>query len=192
MSPSRRIGTAALVLLPALLLAGCSSTAASPSGASGAQASAKAVASAIASAQGKTTAPVATGPITSGDQLCKLVSVADVQGAIAASPVLTESLAGSGIDDEPGCGYTDAKNTEILSVYLYPLKANPFDGTKPIMAEGTLKAVQGVGEKAGVNSIEFDALKGDTVVSIETVGDTTLTEDQLVAAGKLFTSRLPG
>ncbi len=189
MTPSRRTATAALLLLPAMLLAGCSSTS---STGSGAQASAKAIASAVASAKGTTAAPVASGPITTGDELCKLVSVSDVQGAVSASPVLTESLSGSGIDDEPGCGYTDAKNKQILSVYLYPLKANPFTGTKPIMAEGTLKAVPGVGEKAGVNALEFDALKGDTVLSIETVGDTAFSEAQLVAAGKLFTSRLPG
>ncbi|WP_375401629.1 hypothetical protein [uncultured Amnibacterium sp.] len=53
-----------------------------------------------------------------------------------------------------------------------------------------MKAVAGVGDKAGVNKDEFDVLKGDTVISIETAGPTDLTEDQLIAVGKLFASRL--
>ncbi|WP_375401628.1 hypothetical protein [uncultured Amnibacterium sp.] len=97
-------------------------------------ASAKAAASAIASAQGKTAAPAPAGPITTGDQLCKLVPLADAQGSLAANPPLTQQVSKSGLDNEPGCWYTDAKITEILSVYLYLLKDNPFDGTKPIMS----------------------------------------------------------
>ena len=149
-SSAHRFGVAALVLLPGLLLAGCSSTAGGGSG-SGAVASAKAVASAVASAQGRTAAPAASGPITTGDQLCKLISVSDAQGAVSLTPPLTQQTSGSGLDDEPGCGFASADHAEILSVFLYPLKDNPFNGTRPIMAAGTLTPVPGVGDKAGVN-----------------------------------------
>lgn len=188
---SRRIGAAALVLLPGLLLAGCSATPSTTGTGSGAQASAKAVASAIASAQGKTTAPKASGPITTGAQACALVSVADAQAAEGGTPAITEQTATSGLDNVPGCGFTSADHASvILSVYLYPLKANPFDGTKPVMAGGTLTAVPGVGDKAGVNKDEFDALKGDTIVSVESVGTKDISEQNLIALGKLFVARL--
>jgi hypothetical protein len=188
---SPRLAALPLLLLPALLLAGCSGTASTPGSGSGAQASAKAVASAIASAQGRTAAPAVSGPIKTGDQLCALVPSGDVQAAVKADPPITTALANSGIDDEPGCGWISTNDKVILSVFLYPLKDNPFDGKKPIMAAGTLKPVSGVGELAGVNDLEFDALKGQTVVSVESIGDVDMSTDQMIALGKIIVSRLP-
>lgn len=187
-APSRVITVAAtLASASVLLLVGCSAGA--PASGTTTNAS-QAAPSADASSAAPPSAAAASGPLT-GEGLCALVSPAQAQEALAASPSVTVQEPGTFVNGEPECGFaSDDKQTVIVNVTVFDAAKNPFNPGKFEMADGAPSAVTVDGHQAAVSGTEIDIADGDKVLTVENFGSASSSSDGLTALGKLFLARL--
>lgn len=191
MTSSRRIPLRAFPLvaiaIPLALLAGCASTSSNTGG--GAPASAGSESSKVAAASSKASAEAAGTGGSTGTGLCALVSLDQAKAAVQV-PTLTRQVTDTGLDGEPVCGYTSADGaTYGLRVDEEDLAKEPF--TMAGNFDGAaLTAVDGLGEKAGVNKDELDVAVHGKLLVVMTFGSKDVGQNGLVALGKLFVAKL--
>jgi hypothetical protein len=167
----------ASILAAALALTGCSATAGGGSG-------------------GSTAAPAAGSGSSAGSTKvdlsdpCTLASVADAQAAVSATPPVTQDGPDTTQFPTPACFYDsdDSTSTFFGDTIADPSKVDLQHAYKPFGA--ALTPVSGVGDKAAIGGGELDIIAGSHAIVVVTGGSTDLSDDQLIAFGKLLVSRV--
>ncbi|MDP9027760.1 MAG: hypothetical protein M3N46_09430 [Actinomycetota bacterium] len=174
MTTRPRISTLVPVALLALVgsaLAGCSATGSTHTGPSR-----------------SSSAVVGTPPAASSsnvDGICRYVSVDSANAATHLA--FTEQQSGTFVNGEPECGFTNADHSIILNVTVFDLATTPFDLKQAAVGQDALFPVSAVGDRAGVGSVELDAIVGQKGLVVENVSDAgSVTPAQLVALAQLF------
>lgn len=170
---------AAIALAAAASLAACSSGGSASAGSSGAAASAGGGASAGAAA-----------PKVDLSDPCTLASAKDAQAAVSANPPATSDGPDTTQFHAAACFYDSDDST---STFFGDTLADPskLDLQHPYQAFGaSLTPVSGVGDKAAIGGGELDIVAGSHGIVVVTLGTVPLSDDQLIAFGKLLVSRV--
>lgn len=127
--------------------------------------------------------------VTTGDGLCALVSVDAANAAVKAATPFTEQEPGSFVHDEPECGYSAGTDLSfVVNVTVWDLTTTPMDLSDGAWVgdDAYSTTLDVPGGHAAVGGFELDAVLGSKGLSLESLGSTALTQDQLVALAKLF------
>jgi hypothetical protein len=164
----------ASILASALALTGCSATGDSP----------------VAAAGGSGTSAGSAPAKVDLSNPCTLASVADAQAAVAATPPVTQDGPDTTQFPTPACFYDsdDSTSTFFGDTLADPSKVDLQHAYKPF--GGALTPVSGVGDKAAIGGGELDIIAGSHAIVVVTGGSTDLSDDQLIAFGKLLVSRV--
>jgi hypothetical protein len=167
----------ASILAAALALTGCSAGGASTTSTTGSGAGSG------ASAGSGTTKVDLSDP-------CTLASVADAQAAVSATPPATKDGPDTTQFPTPACFYDsdDSTSTFFGDTLADPSKVDLQHTYKPFGA--ALTPVSGVGDKAAIGGGELDIIAGSHAIVVVTMGSKDLSDDQLIAFGKLLVSRV--